>query len=158
MDLLREFEKDQTKAIDRPLLKAGDIVRVETKIQEGEKSRLQTFEGTVISIRGSGPSASFTVRRDASGFGVERIFPLYSPLISEIEIVKRQKVRRAKLTYLRKVGRRRVKEDELSMQRHLKSESDKKRLAEDAKKRAQEEEAAKARAEEKAAADTVTPA
>lgn len=158
MDLLREFEKDQTKTINRPLLKAGDIVRVETKIQEGEKSRLQTFEGTVLGIRGSGPSASFTVRRDASGFGVERIFPLYSPLISEIEIVKRQKVRRAKLTYLRQAGRRRVKEDELSMQRHLKEESDKKRLAADAKKRAEEEEAAQAQAEVKTTAETSSPA
>jgi large subunit ribosomal protein L19 len=157
MDLLREFEKEQTKLIDRPLLKAGDIVRVETKIQEGEKSRLQTFEGTVLGVRGSGPSASFTVRRDASGFGVERIFPLYSPLIATIEIVKRQKVRRAKLNYLRQAGRRRVKEDELSMQRHLKEESDKKRLAAESAKRA-EDEAAKAQAEEKVASETSSPA
>lgn len=157
MDLLREFEKDQTKTVNRPLLKAGDIVRVETKIQEGEKSRLQTFEGTVLGVRGSGPSASFTVRRDANGFGVERIFPLYSPLISEIEIVKRQKVRRAKLTYLRSAGRRRVKEDELSMRRHIQEESDKKRLAAEAAKKA-EDEAAKAQAEEKVAAETSSPA
>ena len=166
MDLLREFEKEQTKAIDRPLLKAGDIVRVETKITEGEKTRLQTFEGTVLSIRGSGPSVTFTVRRDASGFGVERIFPLYSPLISEITIVKRQKVRRAKLTYLRHAGRRRVKEDALAMQRHLQLESDKKRLAAEAKKQeddkvlrqAQDKAAEVAQAEEKTASETVTPA
>lgn len=158
MDLLREFEKEQTKTLSRPLLKAGDIVRVETKVTEGEKTRLQTFEGTVLGIRGSGPSATFTVRRDAAGFGVERIFPLYSPLITDIEIVKRQKVRRAKLTYLRTAGRRRVKEDELSMQRHRQQELDKKRLAEDAAMRAAEEEAAKTKAEEKTAAETVTPA
>lgn len=157
MDLLREFEKEQTKAIDRPILKAGDIVRVETKIQEGDKSRIQTFEGTVLGVRGSGPSASFTVRRDASGFGVERIFPLYSPLIAEIEIVKRQKVRRAKLNYLRHAGRRRVKEDELSMRRHIQEDSDKKRLAAEAKKRT-EDEASKAQAEEKVAAETSSPA
>lgn len=158
MDLLRAFEKEQVQTLSRPLLKAGDIVRVETKVKEGEKTRLQTFEGTVLGIRGSGPSATFTVRRDAAGFGVERIFPLYSPLITEIEIVKRQKVRRAKLNYLRNAGRRRVKEDELSMQRHRQQESDKKRLAEDAAKRAAEEEAAKTKAEEKTAAETVTPA
>src|SRR5436190_10952174 len=138
MDLLREFEKEQIKTMDRPILKAGDIVRVETKIQEGEKTRLQNFEGTVMGIRGSGPSASFTVRRETSGYGVERIFALYSPLVTEIEIVKRQKVRRAKLGYLRHAGRRRVKEDHLAMQRHVKEEGDKKRLAEEATKKAEE--------------------
>lgn len=143
MDLLYEFGKEQIKGTQRPLLKAGDIVRIDSKVKEGEKSRVQTFEGTVIGIRGSGPSASFTVRREAGGYGVERIFPLYSPLIDTIEIVKRQKVRRAKLHYLRQAGRRRVKEDHLSMQRHVKEESDKKRLVEEAKKREAEEAASK---------------
>ncbi len=101
----------------RPVLQPGDIVRVETKVTEGEKTRLQTFEGTVLGIRGTGPSSTFTVRRVTAGFGVERIFPLYTPLITNIEIVKRQKVRRAKLTYLRKGKRRRVKEDFGSMER-----------------------------------------
>ncbi len=164
MDLLRYFEQQQTKDIDRPRLKAGDIVRVETKIQEGEKARLQVFEGTILSVRGSGPSITFTVRREASGFAVERIFPLYSPLITSIEITKRQKVRRAKLTYMRQAGRRRVKEDELAMQRHRQEEADKTRLAEDAKKRAadEKEQAEKAEAnakaaEEKAKAEPATP-
>lgn len=138
MDLLREFELQQIAGIDRPSLRAGDIVRVGTKVVEGGKSRIQNFEGTVIGINGSGPSTSFTVRRETGKFAVERIFPLYSPLITNIEIVKRQKVRRSKLYYLRKEGRRRVKEDELSMQRHVKEEADKKRLAEDAAKRAEE--------------------
>ncbi len=138
MDLLREFELQQIAGIDRPSLRAGDIVRVGTKVVEGGKSRIQNFEGTVIGINGSGPSTSFTVRRETGKFAVERIFPLYSPLITNIEIVKRQKVRRSKLYYLRKEGRRRVKEDELSMQRHVKEELDKKRLAEDAAKRAEE--------------------
>lgn len=138
MDLVREFELKQIEGINRPILKAGDIVRIGTKVVEGEKSRVQAFEGTVLGIRGSGPSTSFTVRRETGKFGVERVFPLYSPLITNIEIIKRQKVRRAKLFYLRHEGRRRVKEDSLAMQRHVKEESDKKRLAADAVKRAEE--------------------
>ncbi len=150
MDLLRTFELQQIAGIDRPELRAGDIVRVSMKVSEGDKTRIQAFEGTIIAIKGSGPSTSFTVRRETGKFGVERIFPLYSPLITNIEIVKRQKVRRSKLYYLRQEGRRRVKEDELSMQRHIKEEADKKRLAEEAAKRA-EEAALKAEQEKKRA-------
>jgi len=156
MDLLRHFELEQTKDKQLPKLRAGDIVRVETKIKEEEKSRLQTFEGTVLAIRGSGPSTTFTVRRETSGFGVERIFPLYSPLITSIEIVKRQKVRRAKLSYLRNEGRRRFKEDVKAMQRLVKEE-EKKRLAAlrqaqdkaEKEKEKQEEESGEAGKEEK---------
>lgn len=148
MDLVRNFEEQQTKDVDRPKLSPGDIVRVEMKITEGEKERLQTFEGTVLGIRGSGPSTSFTVRREVGRFAVERIFPLYSPLITGIEISQRRKVRRAKLNYLREEGRRRVKHDEKAMQRHLDEEETKKRLAEAAAK--QEEEAKKKAAEDKA--------
>lgn len=162
MDLLREFELDQIKSVDRPHLRAGDIVRVGMKITEGEKTRVQTFEGTVIGVRGSGPSTSFTVRRETGRFAVERIFPLYNPLITAIEIVKRQKVRRAKLNYLRQAGQRRVKEDELAMQRHLRAEEEKTRLAEEAKKREAEkktkEEAAQKKAEEAAKAEAEKPA
>lgn len=153
MDLVREFQKQQIATVARPQLKPGDVVRVSTKIKEGEKERIQAFEGTILAIRGSGPSVTFTVRREVGKFGVERIFPLYSPLITEIEIVRRQKVRRAKLTYLRDTARRRFKDDVLSMQRHVKAEGDKKRLAEEAAKKAQEEaeasEKAQAKAEEK---------
>ncbi|HLD25753.1 MAG TPA: 50S ribosomal protein L19 [Candidatus Andersenbacteria bacterium] len=148
MDLVRHFEQQQITGTDRPLLRSGDIVRVEMKVQEGGKTRRQAFEGTVLAIRGSGPSATFTVRRETGNFGVERIFPLYSPLITEIEIVKRQKVRRAKLSYLRQEGRRRFKEDVRAMQRHVQEESDKKRLVEQAEKKKLEEAAA---AEAKAA-------
>jgi large subunit ribosomal protein L19 len=139
MDFLRYFEQQQVKDVSRPSLRAGDIVRVETKIEEGDKTRLQVFEGTVLGVRGGGPSTTFTVRRETGRFAVERIFPLYSPIITSIEIAKRQKVRRAKLTYLRQEGRRRVKEDERAMQQHVKEEGDKKRLLEEAKKRAEEE-------------------
>jgi len=84
-------------------LRAGDTVRVLQKIQEKEKTRLQAFEGLVIARRhGSEPGATFTVRRIVSGIGVEKIFPLYSPVIDKIEIVRRAKVRRAKLYYIRK--------------------------------------------------------
>ena len=154
MDHLRAFELKQIEGIDRPILRAGDIVRVGTKVVEGDKSRIQAFEGTVISMHGSGPSKSFTVRRETGKFAVERVFPLYSPLITNIEIVKRQKVRKSKLYYLRQEGRRRVKEDELSMQRHVKEDSDKKRLAADKVKRAEEkavEEERKAKREAEAA-------
>ena len=87
MDLLRLFEQEQTKTLERPQLKAGDILRVTMKITEGEKERLQTFEGTIIGIRGGGPSVTFTVRREGGRFAIERIFPLYSPLITDIEII-----------------------------------------------------------------------
>lgn len=88
-------------------VRAGDTVRVHQKIKEKDKTRLQVFEGLVLAVKHGGePGATFTVRRVASGVGVERIFPLYSPTIDKIEIVKRSKVRRSKLYYIRtKVAR-----------------------------------------------------
>lgn len=159
MDLVREFEQQQIANIERPDVRAGDIVRVETKITEGEKTRLQMFEGMVIATRGTGPGATFTVRRETAGFGLERIFPLYSPLITKIEIVKRQKVRRAKLYYLRASGRRRVKEDIQAMKRHQLGELEKKRLVAESKKREEEkaEEKVKAEAEAKSAPEKNAP-
>ena len=153
MDLVRHFEEQQTKTVDRPHMRAGDVVRVGMKVQEGEKSRLQTFEGTVLGLRGSGPSATLTVRRETGNFGVERIFPLYSPLISSIDIVKRQKVRRAKLSYLRQAGRRRFKEDVESMQSYVKEQADKKRLTELAEKKVQDAQEAEKKKKEKAEAE-----
>ena len=151
MDLVRYFEQQQVKSIKRPQLQAGDVVRVEMKITESGKERLQAFEGVVLGIRGSGPSATFTVRRETGRFAVERIFPLYSPLITAIDIVKRQKVRRAKLNYLRQAGRRRVKEDERAMQRHLQDLEEEKRNVEAAERRAEKVAAEKATAEKKVA-------
>ncbi len=91
----------QTKT-DLPDLKPGDTVRVWQKIREGDKERLQAFEGVLIARRhGLRPSATCTVRRIISGIGVERTFPLHSPAVASIEVLKRAKVRRAKLTYLR---------------------------------------------------------
>ncbi len=84
----------------------GDTIRVHFRITEGGRERVQVFEGTVIRIRRGGPSATFTVRRISHGVGVERTFPLYSPRIEKIEVVRRGRVRRARLYYLReRVGR-----------------------------------------------------
>lgn len=84
--------------------KPGDTVRVHTKVVEGDVERIQVFDGVIISVRGSGPSMTFTVRKISYGVGVERIFPVNSPRIKEIELVKRGKVRRAKLNYLRELS------------------------------------------------------
>lgn len=86
---------------DLPRFKPGDTVRVHVKIKEGDKYRIQVFEGVVIAVRRSGSGSSFTVRKISFGYGVERIFPVHSPVINKIEVVKSGKVRRAKLYYLR---------------------------------------------------------
>lgn len=87
---------------DKPDFKVGDTVRVHTKVIEGDKQRIQVFSGIVIARRGRGINETFTVRRISYGEGVERVFPLHSPRIEKIEVERRGKVRRAKLTYLRK--------------------------------------------------------
>jgi len=84
-----------------PTLAPGDTVKVRAKIVEGEKKRTQLFQGVVIKVRHSGAGSSFTVRRVTHGVGVERTFPLYSPLVERVEVVRHGKVRRAKLYYLR---------------------------------------------------------
>ena len=86
-----------------PPFRAGDTVRVSVRVKEGEKERLQAFEGVVIARRGSGVSATFTVRKISNGIGVERIFPLHSPMLGDVAVVRRGLVRRAKLYYLRNV-------------------------------------------------------
>ena len=89
---------------DMPEFRPGDTVRVSVRVREGEKERLQAFEGVCIGRRGAGVSETFTVRKISSGIGVERIFPLHSPNLAEIKVVRRGKVRRAKLYYLRKLS------------------------------------------------------
>lgn len=94
-----------------PEFRVGDTVRVDVKIVEGKRERIQAFEGTVIARKGSGVSETFTVRKISYGVGVERIFPVHSPSIAAIVVVKKGKVRRAKLTFLRNiVGQYRIKE------------------------------------------------
>ena len=105
MDLLQTVEKellDERKARRANVdVRPGDTVRVHVRIKEGDKSRVQVFEGTVIAIRLGGHRTTFTVRKIASGVGVERIFPASSPIIEKIEVTARHKVRRAKLYFLR---------------------------------------------------------
>ena len=86
---------------DLPPFRAGDTVRVNVRVKEGDKERLQAFEGVCIARRGSGVSETFTVRKISSGIGVERLFPVHSPMIAGINVVRRGRVRRAKLYYLR---------------------------------------------------------
>ena len=86
---------------ERPAMRAGDTVRVHVKVREGDKERIQVFEGMVIGQHRGGANATFTVRKVSFGQGVERIFPLHSPTIAKVEVVRSSKVRRAKLYYLR---------------------------------------------------------
>jgi large subunit ribosomal protein L19 len=97
-----ETQKEWMKEI--PPFRAGDTLRVSVRVREGDKERLQAFEGVCIARRGSGVSASFTVRKISNGVGVERIFPCHSPMIAEIAVVRRGRVRRAKLFYLRSLS------------------------------------------------------
>ena len=92
---------EQPHLADRPLMRAGDTVRVHVKVREGDKERIQVFEGTVIGMHRGGANATFTVRKVSFGQGVERIFPLHSPTIDKIDVVRGAKVRRAKLYFLR---------------------------------------------------------
>lgn len=92
---------ERSQITERPRLKAGDTVRVHVKVREGDKERIQIFEGLVIGLHRGGARASFTVRKVSFGQGVERIFPLHSPVIQRVEVVRSAKVRRAKLYYLR---------------------------------------------------------
>jgi large subunit ribosomal protein L19 len=100
MTVLDKIEQAQMKK-DLPAFRAGDTVRVHVKIKEGEKERVQVFEGVVISLRRASNHSTFTVRKISFGHGVERIFPLHSPVIDKIEVTRPGRVRRAKLYYLR---------------------------------------------------------
>jgi large subunit ribosomal protein L19 len=101
MDVVKAIEKEQMR-FDLPYFKPGDTVKVHVKIREGDKERIQVFQGVVIKKRKGAASASFTVRKVSYGIGVERIFPLHSPNIDKVEVVFRGRVRRSRLYYLRK--------------------------------------------------------
>ena len=111
MDIIKELEKEQLKSDITPF-NVGDTIRVYAKVVEGSRERLQMFEGVVIKRQNGGIRETFTVRRIASGVGVERTWPLHSPNVEKVEVVRRGKVRRAKLFYLRdRVGKKaKVKE------------------------------------------------
>lgn len=104
MDLIRQIQQDQIKEL--PEFGAGDTVQVHYRIKEGTRERIQLFEGTVLKKQGGGIGATFTVRRIASGVGVERTFPMHTPKIEKLVVIRRGRVRRAKLNYLRdRVGK-----------------------------------------------------
>jgi large subunit ribosomal protein L19 len=106
MDIIKKIEQEQLKQ-DVAEFNVGDSVKVHTRVVEGGKERLQIFAGLVIAKRGTGVNASFTVRKISYGEGVERVFPVHTPRIAQIEVVTKGKVRRAKLHYLRsRVGKR----------------------------------------------------
>lgn len=105
MDIIRELEAEQAAKIEAkrtlPEFQPGDTVRVNVRVTEGSRTRIQAYEGVVIARSGAGFQESFTVRKISYGEGVERVFPIYSPLVEGVEVVRRGKVRRAKLYYLR---------------------------------------------------------
>ena len=105
MDALKLIAADSVKT-ELPSFSIGDTVRVDVNIREGERERIQSFEGTVIAKKGSGVAATFTVRRVSYGVGVERVFPVHSPNVKDVKVVRRGRVRRSKLYYLRdRVGK-----------------------------------------------------
>ncbi|MDD7267608.1 MAG: 50S ribosomal protein L19 [Lachnospiraceae bacterium] len=110
-DIIRKIEQEQLKE-NAPVFNVGDTIRVHAMIKEGNRSRIQVFEGTVLKKQGGSNRETFTVRKNSNGVGVERTWPLHSPLIEKVEVVRRGKVRRAKLNYLRdRVGKKaKVKE------------------------------------------------
>lgn len=105
MDLIKAFTNEQLKE-NAPVLNVGDTVRIHNKIKEGTRERIQLFEGTIIAKNGGGISETFTVRRVSYGCGIEKTFPVHSPNVEKVEVIRRGKVRRAKLYYLRdRVGK-----------------------------------------------------
>ncbi|SDZ89824.1 large subunit ribosomal protein L19 [Oribacterium sp. KHPX15] len=99
-DIIKNIEQGQLKA-EVPSFNTGDTVKVYNKIKEGNRERLQIFEGTVLKIQGGSNRITFTVRKTSNGVGVEKTWPLHSPLVEKVEVIRQGKVRRAKLTYLR---------------------------------------------------------
>lgn len=100
MDAMKIITEGMVKA-EQPKFEIGDTVRVSVRIKEGERERIQAFDGTVIAKRHGGVAETFTVRRSSHGVGVERVFPVNSPFVEKVEVIRRGKVRRAKLYYLR---------------------------------------------------------
>jgi len=100
MDFVKLIEQKEMKGTP-PAFRVGDSVKVHVKVKEGEKDRIQIFQGMVIAMKGGGTGATFTVRKISDGVGVERIFPVHSPIISKVDVVRHGRVRRAKLYYLR---------------------------------------------------------
>jgi large subunit ribosomal protein L19 len=111
MNKLQEIEKEYLRQ-DIPDFRAGDTLRVHVTVSEGDKQRIQVFQGVVIARRGHGTGESFSVRKISGGVGVERVFPLHSPILDRVEVVRRGRVRRAKLYYLRSLRGKAARIDE----------------------------------------------
>ena len=164
MNVIQEIEAEQAQSIEQqrqiPDFDPGDTVRVLVRVTEGNRTRVQAYEGVCISRKGAGLNQSFTVRKISYGEGVERVFPLYSPLIEGVEVVRRGKVRRAKLYYLR--GRRgksaRIAENVGTRAKKLNDAERAKAQAERERLEAEKVAAAQALAAEKAAEEANTPA
>ena len=107
MSIISEIEAAQKREVSE--FNVGDTVRVHNRIEEGKRSRVQIFEGTVLKIQGGGSRKTFTVRTESSGIGVEKTWPLYSPNVEKVEVVRYGKVRRAKLNYLRSLSGKKAK-------------------------------------------------
>ena len=159
MDIIRQLEAEQAAKIEAkrtlPEFQPGDTVRVQVRVTEGTRTRLQAYEGVVIARSGSGFQENFTVRKISYGEGVERVFPVYSPLVEAVEIVRRGKVRRAKLYYLRdRRGKSaRISENTGVRARKLNDSEREAAAAERARIEAEKIAAAEALAKEKAAED-----
>ncbi len=108
MSIISEIEASQVKA-EAPQFNVGDTVRVHNRIKEGNRERVQIFEGTVLKIQGGSNRTTFTVRKESSGIGVEKTWPLHSPNVEKVEVVRQGKVRRAKLNYLRQLSGKKAK-------------------------------------------------
>ena len=107
-EIIKELENEQLKK-EVPQFNVGDTVRVHNRIKEGNRERSQIFEGTVLKIQGGGPRTTFTVRKESSGIGVEKTWPLHSPNVEKVDVVRRGKVRRAKLNYIRSLSGKKAK-------------------------------------------------
>ncbi len=152
MDIIQEFEKRQIKR-KVPLIKPGDTVKVHQKIQEGDKERIQIFEGVVIKIhRGYGINGNVTIRKIASGVGVEKTFPFHLPSIVKMEVVRRGKVRRAKLYFLRRLQEKAAKLKDRKLSEEVKSSL--KFDTEEDKRKAEAEKAQKEKAKKEEEKDT----
>lgn len=156
-DIIRQLEAEQAaKILEKrqfPDFSPGDTVRVQVRVTEGKRTRLQAYEGVCIARAGSGFNENFTVRKISYGEGVERVFPIYSPLVEAVEIVRRGKVRRAKLYYMRGLtGKKaRITENTNARSRKLNEEERQKLAEEKARIEAEKIAAAEALAAEKAA-------
>ncbi|WP_127143723.1 50S ribosomal protein L19 [Pelagibacterium montanilacus] len=150
MNIIQQLEKEQSEALlakrSVPEFSPGDTVKVWVRIREGEKERLQAYEGVVIARSGSGIAESFTVRKISYGEGVERVFPVLSPMIDRIEVLKRGKVRRAKLYYLRDRRGKSARIFESTNARTKKIEAEERQAASEAKAAREAEKVAAAEA------------